>query len=77
MRKLHLKLYLAIVGALFAFLAATAMLWHALVAPHGVAWGLEGAARYAAQLLSEESAGLRYRYQISVPVFVSSEVLQG
>ena len=53
MRRLHLKLYLAIVGTLVVFLIAGAMVWHHLVPPRMALGGIESATRLAAAMLDE------------------------
>ena len=41
MRRLHLRLYVTIVGTLVAFAVSAAILWHVVAWPQGAAWGLE------------------------------------
>ena len=53
MRKLHLKLYLAIVGTLVTFLMLIAMVWHHLAPPRMALGGIESAAGLAAVMLDE------------------------
>ena len=53
MRKLHLKLYLAIVGTLFVFLIAGAMVWHHFAPPRLAMSGIESATGFACTLLDE------------------------
>ncbi|HEU5136820.1 MAG TPA: ATP-binding protein [Steroidobacteraceae bacterium] len=53
MRKLHLKLYLAIVGTLVAFLILIAMVWHHLAPPRMALGGIESAAGLAAVMFDE------------------------
>jgi signal transduction histidine kinase len=55
MRRLHLKLYLAVVGTLVAFLLAIALVLHYFSPPRGGVWGVEGAAGVAAVLLADPS----------------------
>ena len=51
MRRLHLRLYLAIVGTLLVFLVSAAIVWHAVASPLGAVWGVESASRVTAGLL--------------------------
>jgi signal transduction histidine kinase len=51
MRRLHLKLYLAIVGTLLAFLGAIAVVWHLVSTPMGAVWGVESATYMSANLM--------------------------
>ena len=51
MRKLHRRLYLAIIGALFAFLVCTALVWHVAAEPLSAMWGVETATRMSAAML--------------------------
>jgi two-component system, OmpR family, sensor histidine kinase RstB len=58
MRRLHRRLYLAIVGTLLAFLVATAFVWHAVAEPLSAMWGIETATRMSAAMLdSPQHAG--------------------
>jgi signal transduction histidine kinase len=59
MRRLHLKLYLAVVGTLVAFLLAIAVVWHYFSPPRGGVWGVEGAAGVAALQLADTPGGTR------------------
>jgi signal transduction histidine kinase len=51
MRRLHLQLYLAIIGTLLAFLISGGVVWHAVASPHGAVWGIESATGLATNLL--------------------------
>ena len=51
MRRLHLRLYMAIVGTLLVFLVSAAIVWHAVASPLGAVWGVESAARITVSLL--------------------------
>ena len=51
MRRLHLRLYLAIVGTLLVFLVSAAIVWHAVASPLGAVWGVESATRITVSLL--------------------------
>jgi len=51
MRRLHRRLYLAIIGALLAFLVCTAFVWHAAAEPLSAMWGVETATRMSAAML--------------------------
>jgi signal transduction histidine kinase len=53
MRRLHLQLYLAIVGTLLAFLFAAGFVWHAASSPQGAVWGVETATQLSVSLLSK------------------------
>ncbi|HEU4779506.1 MAG TPA: ATP-binding protein [Steroidobacteraceae bacterium] len=53
MRKLHLKLYLAIVGTLVVFLIMCAMVWHHFAPPRMALGGIESATGLAASMLDE------------------------
>jgi signal transduction histidine kinase len=53
LRKLHFKLYLAIVGTLVAFMILGAMVWHHLGPPRLALGGIESATGLAAVLLDE------------------------
>jgi signal transduction histidine kinase len=55
MRRLHLQLYLAIVGTLMAFLISGAVIWHQFASPRNAAWGVESAVGMAAVLLDDAS----------------------
>jgi len=46
-RRLHLKLYLAIVGTMVAFLMAGAIVWHHFAPPHMAMAGIESATQLA------------------------------
>jgi len=50
-RRLHLKLYLAIVGTMVAFLMAGAIVWHHFAPPHMAMAGIESATQLAAGML--------------------------
>lgn len=54
MRKLHRRLYLAIIGALLAFLVSTAFVWHAAAEPLSAMWGIETATRMSAAMLIDQ-----------------------
>lgn len=53
MRRLHLKLYLAIVGTLVVFLFAGAMVWHHFAPPRMAMGGIESATELAIAMLNE------------------------
>ena len=53
MRRLHLRLYLTIVGTLVAFAFCAAILWHVVVWPQGAAWSIETATHMSANMLDE------------------------
>ncbi len=53
MRRLHLKLYLAIVGTLLVFLVAVGVVWHAVSTPMGAVWGVESATWMSASLMDD------------------------
>ena len=53
MRRLHLKLYLAIVGTMVVFLIAGTVVWHHLVAPSMAMGGIESATQLAAEMLNK------------------------
>jgi signal transduction histidine kinase len=53
LKRLHLKLYLAVVGTLVAFLVAAAIIWH-FFGPRRAMWGVESAAGVAAMLFDKE-----------------------
>ena len=53
MRRLHLKLYLAIVGTMVVFLIAGAMVWHHFAPPHMAMGGIESATELAAAMLDD------------------------
>ena len=57
MRKLHLKLYLAIVGTLIVFLLACAMAWHHFAPPRLALGGIESAAGFAVIMIDEKKDG--------------------
>jgi signal transduction histidine kinase len=52
-RRLHLKLYLAIVGTMVVFLIAGTVVWHHLVAPSMAMGGIESATQLAAEMLDK------------------------
>jgi signal transduction histidine kinase len=52
-RRLHLKLYLTIVGTLVAFAFCAAILWHAVAWPQGAAWSIETATWMSARMLND------------------------
>jgi two-component system, OmpR family, sensor histidine kinase RstB len=54
MQRLHLRLYLAIVGTLLVFLVSAAVVWHAVASPLGAVWGVESTARMTARLLERQ-----------------------
>ena len=56
MRRLHLRLYLTIVGTLVAFAISAAMLWHFVAWPQGAAWSIETATHLSASMLDEVHA---------------------
>ena len=66
MRKLHLKLYLAIVGTLVVFLIACALVFHHLGPPRLALGGIESAAGLAATMLEERWHDLEDRREILV-----------
>ncbi|HET7809257.1 MAG TPA: HAMP domain-containing sensor histidine kinase [Steroidobacteraceae bacterium] len=51
MRRLHLRLYLAIVGTLLVFLGSIAVVWHIVSTPMGAVWGVESATYMSANLM--------------------------
>ena len=51
MQRLHLRLYLAIVGTLLVFLVAAVIIWHSVASPLGAVWGVESATRMTVRLL--------------------------
>ncbi len=53
MKRLHLKLYLTIVGTLVAFAFCAAILWHAVAWPQGAAWSIETATYISASMLND------------------------
>ena len=53
MRRLHLKLYLAIVGTMVVFLIAGAVVWHHFAPPRMAMGGIESATQLAAAMLDE------------------------
>ena len=53
MKRLHLRLYLAVVGTLFAFLVAAAAIWH-FFGPRRALWGVESAAGVAVLMFDKE-----------------------
>jgi len=56
MRRLHLRLYLTIVGTLVAFAISAAILWHFVAWPQGAAWSIETATHLSASMLDEVHA---------------------
>lgn len=56
MRRLHLQLYLAIVGTLLAFLCAAGFVWHAASSPQGAVWGIETATQLSVSLLDRSTS---------------------
>jgi len=66
MRRLHLQLYLAIIGTLAAFLICGAVVWHYFAAPRGAVWGVESAAELAAEMLDDQSVTPARRKEIVV-----------
>ena len=66
MRKLHLKLYLAIVGTLVVFLVACAMVMHHLGPPRLAFGGIESATGLAAVMLDERKHDLESTREILV-----------
>lgn len=52
MRRLHLQMYVAIVGTLVAFVVAGMGVWHYFSAPRNAVWGVETAAGLTAELLA-------------------------
>jgi len=54
LKKLHLKLYLAIVGTLVVFLMAAAMVWHHFAPPRLALGGIESATGLAAVMIDEK-----------------------
>jgi signal transduction histidine kinase len=50
MRRLHRRLYLAIIGTLFAFLVCTAFVWHAVAEPLSAMYGVQTATGLSASL---------------------------
>ena len=53
MKRLHLKLYLAVVGTLVVFMIAAAIIWH-YFGPRRAIWGVEGTAGVAAMLFEKQ-----------------------
>lgn len=53
MRRLHLRLYLTIVGTLVAFAFSAALLWHFVTWPLGAAWSIETATYMSARMLND------------------------
>ena len=53
MRRLHLRLYLTIVGTMVVFLVAGAMVWHHFAPPHMAMGGIEGATELATAMLND------------------------
>jgi signal transduction histidine kinase len=53
MRRLHLKLYLAIVGTLLVFLISGALVWHHYASPRGAVSGIESATDLATSILND------------------------
>ena len=53
MRRLHLRLYLTIVGTLVAFAFCAAILWHLVAWPQGAAWSIETATHLSANMLDD------------------------
>jgi hypothetical protein len=51
MRKLHLRLYLTIVGTLVAFAVSAAFLWNVVAWPQGAAWSIQTATHMSADML--------------------------
>jgi signal transduction histidine kinase len=66
LRKLHLKLYLAIVGTLVIFLLACAVVLHHLAPPRLALGGIESAAGLAAVMLDERKHDLESTREILV-----------
>jgi len=58
MRRLHLRLYLTIVGTLVAFAFCAAILWHLVAWPQGAAWSIETATHLSANMLERAVARL-------------------
>jgi signal transduction histidine kinase len=56
MRRLHLQLYLAIVGTLLAFLFAAGLVWHVASSPQSAVWGVETATQLSAALLDKDAS---------------------
>jgi signal transduction histidine kinase len=53
MRRLHLQLYVAIVGTLLAFVVAASFIWHLVEGPRGAVWNVETATHLTTALLDE------------------------
>ena len=53
MRRLHLRLYLTIVGTLVAFAFCAAILWHLVAWPQGAAWSIETATHLSVNMLDD------------------------
>src|SRR6185503_6220414 len=53
MRRLHLRLYLTIVGTLVAFAFCAAILWHLVAWPQGAAWSIETVTHLSANMLDD------------------------
>ena len=64
MRRLHLKLYLAIVGTMVVFLIAGAMVWHHFALARMAAGGIESATQLAAEMLDEATAILDSEHEV-------------
>jgi signal transduction histidine kinase len=66
LRKLHFKLYLAIVGTLIVFLIACAMTWHHFAPPRLALGGIESAPGFAVILIDEKKEGAGPDFEQSV-----------
>jgi signal transduction histidine kinase len=66
LRKLHLKLYLAIVGTLVVFLIACAMVWHQFAPPRMAIGGIESATGLAVSILDENKRSAEAEREIIV-----------
>jgi signal transduction histidine kinase len=53
MRRLHLRLYLTIVGTLVAFAVSAAVMWHIVAWPQGAAWSIQTATYMSVAMLEE------------------------
>lgn len=67
MRRLHLQLYLAIVGTLLAFLCAAGFVWHAASSPQGAVWGIETATQLSVSLLDKDAS-----YGVDAPMILTA-----
>jgi signal transduction histidine kinase len=66
LRKLHFKLYLAIVGTLVVFLILVVLVWHHFAPPRMALGGIESAAGLAATMLEQRSHDLEATREVLV-----------